>query len=75
MNIGKLCTIGDSEGVVIHRAHLKQLGWFKGDQLAQEVQGSELVIRNLTEHVVRPIRARKGFGNGKLAGARRTGSI
>ena len=66
MKIGKLCTIGDSKGVVITREHLERLGWFQGDHLTQEIMGDTLVIKNLTERTVRPISTRKAWGDGKL---------
>jgi antitoxin component of MazEF toxin-antitoxin module len=71
MKIGKLCTIGDSAGIVIPRANLEALNWFRGDQLAQEIHGDALVIRNLTKRTVRPIRTRKEFGDGSLRSAAR----
>lgn len=70
MKIGKLCTIGDSKGIVIPREHLNQLGWFKGDQLEQVVMGNELVVRNLTPRTVRPTVTAKDWGDAKLRGAR-----
>jgi antitoxin component of MazEF toxin-antitoxin module len=75
MKIGKLCTVGDSTGIVIARDHLEQLGWFKGDQLQQVVLGDELVIRNLTERSVRPARTPKEWGDDKLSGARSSRQI
>jgi antitoxin component of MazEF toxin-antitoxin module len=69
MKIGKLCTIGDSVGIVIPRANLEVLGWFKGDQLAQEIEGGALVVRNLTQRTVRPVRTRKEFGDGVTSNA------
>lgn len=71
MAIGKLCTIGDSAGTVIHQQNLQQLGWFKGDQLQQKVVGNTLVITNLTERAVRPVQKRKDYGNGFTRSARR----
>lgn len=72
MKIGKLCTIGDSSGIVITRDNLEQLGWFRGDQLAQEVIGDSLVVKNLTPRTVRPIKTRKEYGNGTPANFRLT---
>jgi antitoxin component of MazEF toxin-antitoxin module len=71
MKIGKLCTIGDSAGIVIPRANLEVLGWFKGDQLTQSIEGGALVVRNLTQRTVRPVRTRKEFGDGRLRGSQR----
>jgi antitoxin component of MazEF toxin-antitoxin module len=75
MKIGKLCTIGDSKGMVIPRDHLAQLGWFVGDQLEQAVVGNALVIRNLTTRRVRPVRTPKEWGDDKLSGARSSRQI
>jgi hypothetical protein len=72
MKIGKLCTVGDSKGIVVHSANLKQLGWFLGDQLAQEIHGDALVVRNLTQRTVRPSVTRKEFGDGTIRSAQRT---
>jgi antitoxin component of MazEF toxin-antitoxin module len=71
MKIGKLCTIGDSAGAVIHQQHLEQLGWFRGDQLQQAIEGDTLVLRNLTKRAVRPRYTRKEFGDGVTRTTRR----
>lgn len=73
MRMGKLCTIGDSKGLVIHQAHLEQLGWMKGDHLEQVILGNELVIRNHTPHLVRPVHKRKEYLNGVISGVRKSG--
>lgn len=75
MKIGSLCTIGDSAGVVIRQENLHTLGWFKGDQLVQQVEGDALVVRNLTKRLVRPMRTRKDFGNATVRRALRPRSI
>lgn len=72
MKIGKLCTIGDSAGIVIPRRNLEVLGWFKGDQLTQSIEGGALVVRNLTQRIVRPVRTRKEYGDGRLSSTQRT---
>lgn len=70
MKVGKLCTIGDSIGIVVPRQYREQLGWFKGDQIAQQVSGNTIVLHNITERLTRPVVKRKEFGDGQASGRR-----
>lgn len=71
MKVGKLCTIGDSSGMVIPRENLQKLGWLKGDHLGQQIIGNQLIVSNLTPHTVRLVRTRKAQGNGTVRSTQR----
>ena len=54
MKIGTLCTVGNSTGVVIHRSHLKQLGWAKGTLKEQLERARKLLRGRLTRRGLVP---------------------
>jgi len=75
MKVGKLLTIGESIGVVIPRQYLRELGWLKGDRLAQAIRGKELVIRNVEAHTVSTSHQRRQFGDSTASGGSNRGRI
>jgi antitoxin component of MazEF toxin-antitoxin module len=56
---GKLLRIGDSAGVVIPSHLRRQLGWWQNDQIQFEATEQGLLLRNLTQRLVRPIKIDK----------------
>ena len=66
MKVGKLCTVGDSVGVIVPRQYREQLGWFKGDQISQSIEGNAIVLRNVTERLTRPVVRRKEYGDARV---------
>lgn len=47
MHVGKLTRIGESLGVVIPAAALRELGWLKGDYIAVQVSDGEVKLHNV----------------------------
>lgn len=47
MHAGKLQAIGESLGVIIPAAAIRELGWQKGDYIAVEVNGDEVTLHNV----------------------------
>jgi len=70
VKVGKLCTVGDSTGVVVPRQYREQLGWMKGDQIAQAIVGNTIVLSNVTQRLTRTFVARKEYGDAKAIGRR-----
>lgn len=66
MKVGKLCTIGDCIGVVVPAQYRNQLGWIKGDQIAQQIVGNTIVLHNVTQHMMTLTMTRKEYGDGKI---------
>lgn len=70
VKVGKLTTVGDSMGVIVPRQYREQLGWFKGDQIAQQVLGDTIVLHNVTQRLTRPIVTRREYGDAKAEAGR-----
>lgn len=75
MKVGKLCTIGECVGVVVPAQYRKQLGWLKGDQIAQEILGNTIVLHNVTQHMMTLTTHRKAYGDGAANPSRRIREI
>lgn len=63
MKVGKLIKVGDSIALVIPRSHLRKLGWFRGDFVTQEVLEAGILLKNMREHLVKPMHTRAEYGD------------
>jgi hypothetical protein len=63
MTKGKLLAVGASNAVVITRKHLRQLGWWRGDIIVQEVHDDHVLLRNMTPHTVNHVRTGLEYGD------------
>lgn len=66
MKVGKLLKVGDSMGICVPKAYLRQLCWLIGDYLVLEIRGDELVIRNSQQRKVTLINERREYGDGRM---------
>lgn len=62
MKVGKITRVGSSMAIVIPRSHLRRLGWLRGDFIMQEVNGDQLVLRNMRAPLLHPIHTRREDG-------------
>jgi antitoxin component of MazEF toxin-antitoxin module len=59
----RLRKLGNSLGVLLPIGDLRALGWWQSDELIVERRDNELVLKNFTQHTVRPIHTRKDYGD------------
>ncbi len=69
MALTRLTRLGNSLGVVVPAATLREMGWWQGDVVKQSIEDGRLVLQNLTQAKVRPAHNRVEFGDGKHSGA------
>lgn len=65
MKVGTVIQIGNSVGVIIPRSALRELGWWPGDKLVQEVKENEFTLRNVALIGVKPTHIRRSYGDRK----------
>lgn len=66
MAAGKLIKIGDSYGVIVPSLIRREANWWPGDTLLIEPTEDGILLRNTTQHDVKPTLTRKQYGDGRV---------